>query len=472
VPQRPQNELTAAEILSTGTGAAALAILGPRGFLGPGMTDSSLPRPAAGLTPGGGVSRRTFLHTAVAAALAGISAFAATKRPPRIVLRSAWQTVNIGDIGHTPGVLALLEKYLPEAEVTLWPMDVRNGVEEMLQRRFPRLRFARTKEAAYESDFLVHGSGPYLTAHRDVAAWRKDTGKPYGVWGITMAAAGDPALKIMRNNGLDDATRALLDGASFVFLRDGVSLQVVKAAGVKSPVIEFGPDGAFAADVRNDAAAEAFLQAHGLREGKFMCFLPNLRNAPYWKVKPGYAFDEAKHRRNEEMKQHDHAPLRDAITAIVRETDLKILVCPEDATQMETGKELLIDPLPADVQGRVVWREKFWLTDEAISTYVRSAGLVSNEMHSPIMSLGNGVPAIVCRFAEQTSKGFMWRDIGLGDWLFDLDRPEEAARIPAAALALARDPVAAKAKAARARAFVQQRQRETMAVLRRVSQPA
>jgi hypothetical protein len=46
---------------------------------------------------------------------------AATKRAPRIVLRSSWQTVNIGDIGHTPGVLALIEKHIPEADVTLWP---------------------------------------------------------------------------------------------------------------------------------------------------------------------------------------------------------------------------------------------------------------------------------------------------------------------------------------------------------------
>ena len=27
---------------------------------------------------------------------------------PRILLRSSWQTVNIGDIAHTPGVIALL----------------------------------------------------------------------------------------------------------------------------------------------------------------------------------------------------------------------------------------------------------------------------------------------------------------------------------------------------------------------------
>jgi polysaccharide pyruvyl transferase WcaK-like protein len=305
-----------------------------------------------------------------------------------------------------------------------------------------------------------------LTAHRDVAAWKKDTGKPYGVYGITMAAAGDPGLKIMRNNGLDETTRELLNGASFVFLRDGVSLEVVRRAGVTSPIVEFGPDGAFAADVRNDAAAMTFLAANGLEEGKFLCAIPNLRNAPYWKVKPNYPFDEAKHRRNEEMKEHDHTPLREAIIAITRQTRMKFLVCPEDSTQMETGKELLVDPLPADVKANVVWREKFWLTDEAISTYVRSAGLLSCEMHSPIMCIGNGVPAIVCRFAEQTTKGFMWRDIGLNDWLFDLDNPDEIARIAPAALALAKDPAAAKIKAAKARDVVRRRQRETMEILR------
>ncbi|HEY1173036.1 MAG TPA: polysaccharide pyruvyl transferase family protein [Verrucomicrobiae bacterium] len=414
------------------------------------------------------MNRRHFLGAAIAGALSGVSTFAAEKRAPRIVLRSSWQTVNIGDIGHTPGVLALLEKHIPEAEVSLWPSDVKNGVEEMLKRRFPKLKIV-TKEDAFKSDFLLHGSGPYLTAWRDVEVWKKVTGKPYGVYGITMAAAGDPGMKIMRNNGLDEDTRALLSGASFVFMRDSASLQVVKQGGVTCPIIEFGPDGAFAADVRNDETAIAFLKANGLEEGRYLCCIPNLRNAPYWRVKPGYAFDENKHKRNEEMKEHDHAPLREAIIAVVREAGMKVMVCPEDSTQMEAGKELLVDPLPADVKAKVVWREKFWLTDEAISTYVRSAGLFGSEMHSPIMCVGNGVPAIVCRFVEQTTKGFMWRDIGLGDWLFDLDKEEELKRVAPAVLAMAKDPAAAKAKAAKAREFVQKRQRETMGILKEMS---
>ena len=174
-----------------------------------------------------------------------------------------------------------------------------------------------------------------------------------------------------------------------------------------------------------------------------------------------------KHARNEQMKEHDHAQLRNAIIEVVRTTDLKVLVCPEDQTQMKVGKELLVDPLPDHVRKRVVWRPNYWLTGEAISTYVQSAGLFGNEMHSPIMCIGHGVPAIVCRWAEQTSKGYMWEDIGLNDWLFDLDDPSDVPQIVPAVLEMARDPKAAKRKANAALEIVQKRQTETMAVLSR-----
>jgi polysaccharide pyruvyl transferase WcaK-like protein len=134
---------------------------------------------------------------------------------------------------------------------------------------------------------------------------------------------------------------------------------------------------------------------------------------------------------------------------------------------MAVGKEWIVDKLPAAVRPRVVWREKFWLTDEALSTYVRSAGLFGLEMHSPIMCIGNGVPAIVCRFTEQTSKGIMWRDIGLGEWLFDFDQEGEIKGLVPAVLAMAKEPAAAQAKVAKAQEFVKRRQRETMEVVRR-----
>lgn len=407
--------------------------------------------------------RRRFLHTSLAATLT-VSVAAREKRAPRILLRSSWQVVNIGDIAHTPGVLALLEKHWPEAEVTLWASgDLSEEVMAMEHRRFPKLTIVKGSlgadgkasnaalgESIARTDFLLHGSGPSLVAAKDVAAFVKHTGKPFGVFGITYAGG----------------EKDLLSQAKFVFFRDSVSLEKAKSEGVTCPVLEFGPDGAFACDLQNEEAAAAFLRTNGLEDGKFLCCIPRLRFTPYWKIGKR-VFDEKRHARNEEMKEHDHAPLRAAITAVVKE-GMKVLICPEDMSQMEVGKEMLLDKLPDDIRRGVVWREKFWLTDEALFVYRRSAGLFGLEMHSPIMCIGAGVPAIVCRFSEQTSKGLMWRDIGLGDWLFDFDREEDLPRLPPAVLSLVRDPAAAKAKAAKAREFVQQRQKEMVAALRRL----
>lgn len=412
-------------------------------------------------------SRRHFLTTSLIAAIASLAA--AESRPRRIVLRSSWQTVNIGDIAHTPGVLALLEKHLPEVEVRLWPSSVGNGVAEMLLARFPKLRIIQTPEALKaafdECDFLLHGSGPSLVAAQDIAKWRDTTGKPYGVYGITFNApeAATAKPELLKKFEL---SIPIMSGARFVFFRDSVSLAEAKKRGCTCPVMGFGPDGAFATDLRDDARAMAFLQAHKLEEGRFLCCIPRLRYTPYWTIPARKTpLDETKHARNEAMKEHDLAPLRQAIVEVVRQTTMKVLLCPEDETQMSLGKEMLFDKLPDDVKAKVVWRPDYWLTGEALSTYVRSAGLFGAEMHSPIMCIGNGIPAIVCRWEEQTSKGIMWQDIGLGEWLFSLDEANEIPGIVPAVLALAQDPAAAKDKAMKARAFVQQLQRETMQTL-------
>jgi polysaccharide pyruvyl transferase WcaK-like protein len=420
-------------------------------------------------------SRRGLLAGAAASAVsaAWACAHAAVPKTQRILLRSGWQTINIGDIAHTPGMLHLLERHVPGVEVWLCPSRVDDGVSEMLAARFPRVRILDRErdlaEAFAACDFLLHGSGPFLVAAKDVRAWRETTGKPYGIYGITLDPSflpdgatstrpPDQALSEMIN---------LLSAAAFVFFRDTASLAVAKEKGCTCQVMDFGPDAAFATDLRADAAAERFLAAHDLEPGRFLCCIPRYRYTPYWRL-PGreQAADPMRHARNEEFKEHDHAPHRQAIVRVIRETGMKVLICPEDRTQMEIGREMLLEPLPEDVKRDVVWRPDFWLPDEALSTYVRSAGLFGNEMHSPIMAVGNGVPAVVCRWREQTNKGLMWRDIGLGDWLFDMDDATDVARVVPTVLAMATNRDEAREKVRAARRLVEKRQRETMETLR------
>ncbi|UUO08300.1 polysaccharide pyruvyl transferase family protein [Blastopirellula sp. J2-11] len=415
------------------------------------------------------ISRRNALGILGLTAAGVSTAFAAQPKPKRILLRSSWQTINIGDIAHTPGVLRLLAEYLPETEVTLWPSKVDNGVDKLLLANFPNLQIAQGKQAlnaAFEDcDFLLHGSGASLVAERDVLRWSKATQKPYGIYGITFPPKKSWKTEPTSDQELAESVR-VLNGAQFVYFRDSRSLAFAKEKGCKAPIMQFGPDGAFACDLRDDDKAAAFMKKQGLETGKFLCCIPRLRYTPSWIYKKT-AVDPAKHARNEEMKEHDHAPLRDAIVEVIKTTDMKILICPEDQTQMQIGKEMLLDKLPADVLSRVVWRPNYWLTGEAVSTYIRSAGLFGNEMHSPIMCIGHGVPAVVCRWKEQTTKGYMWEDIGLGDWLFDMDDPASVAKIVPTVVKIAKDPAKAQQTAVAAQKRVEKLQAESMAVLKR-----
>lgn len=405
------------------------------------------------------MKRRLFLQTnlglAIAAALPG---FAQEGRKPRILLRNAWQSINIGDIAHYMGLLELFETLGVDAEVSLWPSNLENGADALLRKHFPQVKVLSGNDAierAFEEcDFFLHGSSSGFGAAKDAARWHEATGKPFGVFGISITST-EPSIF------------ETLSKAKFVFFRESVSLETAKAHGCTAPIMEFGPDAAFGVvKLRNDEAATKFLGEHGLEEGEFLCCIPRYRWTPFWTVKKGRAFEPEKHARNEEMKEHDHAQLRAAIEAIVRETGKKVLVTHEDQTQIPLGKEMLFDPLPEDVKKKVVWKDRYWLTDEALSVYVRSAGLFGNEMHSPIMAISSGVPAVVCRWDEQTNKGFMWRDIGLDDWLFNMDKPDDVSRIVPTVLSIAKEPEGAREKAAKAREVVRQRQRREIEVLK------
>lgn len=377
---------------------------------------------------------------------------------PTLLLRSSWQTENIGDIAHTPGALRALERNLPGARLILWPVNIDEGVRAMLRRAFPRVEIVEgtlgdngkptgdaLRRAFDEAGAFLHGSGPGLVARREMAAWRAATGKPYGVFGTTISP------QEARDH------KDLLSGAAFVFCRDTASLKVVRDAGIAAPVVEFGPDATFAFHLRDDAAVAAYLRSVGLEEGKFVCAIPRLRYTPYHKIKKDWPhWDAAKIREVEETnaatREPDHAKLRGVMVRWVRETGRKVLACPEMTYQVPLAKELLVDPLPDDVKPKVVWRDHYWRPDEAAAVYARAAAIVSFEMHSPILALGSDTPALHVRQPTDTSKAQMWRDVGLSDWLFEIDAVAPDGReVSDALLRLHADPKGSRAHAAAAR---------------------
>lgn len=453
------------------------------------------------------MNRRRFLRVATAAtsaaALATRPLLAAAARPPRVLVRSAWQSVNIGDIAHTPGALRLLERHWPGAELTLWPRNLEFGARELLVRSFPKVRFVdgiigrdglpSTPELARafaECDLAVHASAAHFSASADFAAWRKITGKPYGVLGITFdpvsGMGGDrfseggtlerlrAALGEVPPARLNSVLREVVDGAAFLFLRDTLSRDAARHLGVKPPALEFGPDTVFGFDLRDDAKASAFLRASGLERGKFVCVIPRLRYTPYHHMKedrrysPTGARSESERMRdaiNARTGQADHARLRDMIVAWTKATGLKVLVCAEMTYQVELGRTHLVEKLPAEVRRSVVWRENYWMPDEAASVYAQALCVVGIEPHSLIMSLAVGTPIMHVRQPTDTFKGHMFRDIGLGDWLLEIEE-NTGAQLAAVLNKITGDPAAARARVRHAMAGVAKLQRHMIATAR------
>lgn len=448
--------------------------------------------------------RRRFL-TRTAATVIGASIFptlhAAPKgRPPRILLRGSWQSVNIGDIGHTPGALGLIEKHFPEAEVTLWTAPgegpLGHGARDMLVKAFPKLKIVAgsvtkdgkpsTPELAKawdETDIYLNGSGSGFPAAANAVAFRKATDKPVGVFGVsndpisgfganndpeggTLASLRERAMKLPPTH-LSADLRYIMDRAAFFFCRDTISRDYLKNQGVKTPVLEFGPDAQLGMRLRDDATGNAWLARHGLEEGKFICVIPRLRYTPYYKIrktKPTEV-DLAKDKINDRTTEKDHAKLRDMIVRYVKGTGNKVMVCAEMTYQVQMGKDVLVDPLPEEVKKNVVWRDTYWLPDEAASVYAKAQCVVSVECHSPLISLHQGTPTFHVRQPTDTCKGQMYRDFGAGEWLFEVDETS-GEQLWSSLETIHRNPAAAREKVKSIMSTVDGLQKRMVAALR------
>ena len=262
-----------------------------------------------------------------------------------------------------------------------------------------------------------------------------------------------------------------MDRAAFFFCRDTISRDYLKAQGVKWPILEFGTDAQLGMHLRDDAKGLAYLKAQNLEEGKFICVIPRLRYTPYYRIRANAKRtpdDDIKDAINNRTTEQDHAKLREMIVAYVRNTGNKVLACPEMTYEIELAKEVLVDPLPEDVKKNVVWRDTYWLPDEAASVYAKAEAVVSIECHSPLIALHNGTPTFYVRQPTDTCKGQMYRDIGADDWFFEIDETS-GQQLWSRLAAIHADPAKARAKVKTIMAGVQQIQRRMVEAVRAAS---
>ncbi|MEZ4905295.1 MAG: polysaccharide pyruvyl transferase family protein [Spirosomataceae bacterium] len=375
-------------------------------------------------------SRRKFIQQAgmasITTLLASYITNATGKTNPIILITSGWQDVNIGDIAHTPGLIGLLKKRLPQAKIILWKKSKSQKAEDMLNKYYPDVKIIHgavdkdfvpqteeVQQAFQEAAFFIHGSGPSVVAADYLEAWHIQTKKQFGIFGVT-------------TQDISSNLKNLLAHASFIFTRETASIQKLKEAGLEGNHIAFAPDATFVLEIHDDEKAKQFMKENKLERRQFLCVIPRLRVTPYYKIRPNNAGWTEKRIKevdalNDQWKELDHAKVREAMVTWVRKTGNKIVLCPEMTYQVAIMDELLFNPLPEDVKPFVV-KHDYWLPDEAASLYAQAHCILSYECHSPIIALTNGTPAFYLRQPQDTIKGQMYYDLGFDDWTFEIEQ--------------------------------------------------
>ncbi|MBN2311003.1 MAG: polysaccharide pyruvyl transferase family protein [Candidatus Hydrogenedentes bacterium] len=378
----------------------------------------------------------------------------------------SWSFNNIGDIGITPGLLRLFQEHAPDARMTVVANSHTVETREYLKDRFPGCDLLATPfhdrepslqfQHAFDSaDLIVYNSGATLSYGRWAHNWAhtmpftvplimaRDAGKPYGIYGQSFDRFAWPS---------DALFRDLLRGAAFLFARESDSLAYLNDLGIAAPVTGLAPDATFGFDLRDEDWADSFMATHELVPRQFITL--TIRTS-------GQGFID-------EVREEAHAAkLRELVVEWVRRTGYPVLLCPEVRHEIEPARRLIHERLPANVRESVRFMEDFWLPDQAFSVYARARIVVSMEMHSVIMAVAAGTPAIHPRFAEAGRKAWILRDLGLEEWLYDVDAAP-AAVIAGTPFAIHNDYEAALEKAGAAMATVAKGQAESMAVVRQV----
>jgi polysaccharide pyruvyl transferase WcaK-like protein len=241
---------------------------------------------------------------------------------------------------------------------------------------------------------------------------------PYGISGQSYDAIDWP---------VDLAFRPLFKDAEFIFSRDTDSAAYLRQRDLDNAVSGYRPDTTFFFNVRDEAWAERFLQHNGLTDRRFLVLItrhsaPAFDKTTEWDKVGGdpTAGSVTALRQQEQMRK-----LRAFIEQWTKETGIPILMALETRAAQAPMREWLDRELSREAQESCVWLDEFWTTEQAYSVYRRARIVISMEMHSVIMAIQCHTPTVHIPFREAGRKARMVQDVGLGDWLLDIDEMAE-----------------------------------------------
>ena len=340
-------------------------------------------------------------------------------------LRSRWPDFKLEQF--RTGTLPSFEaEKLADDLLNRFPLEIFEDLKDL---------FPESAEAFADAGFVYYNSGTTLNFGR--LGVRRLFGYTLP---LAMSLLVARALKIPYGIGsqsfdllewpMDLVYRTLFRDAEFVYCRDTDSLNYLKEKMFSFKQTGFRPDTTIFFGKDDAAWADSWLADRGLENGKFMTVVLRISSpkAKYHDPTGGAV--------SPQRCEHHMQALKYMIEEFVHRTGNKVLIAHEtrDTLGENNARDFLFDILNGETRKNCVYLDFFWTPEQALAVYRRTMLLVSMEMHSIIMGIGNGVPVLHIPYAECGRKRQMVRDMGLDRWLIDIDEPDSGEQMLRAAL--------------------------------------
>jgi hypothetical protein len=332
----------------------------------------------------------------------------------RILLRTCWGTDTFGDLVSIPAICRLIQRFVPNTEVYIWPDKMNDDLRAMLEKNFTTLNLVtgkindsgepdtqELKEAFESADLFLYSPGTRKkidwastgmgieTRSLDYCQ-KKDL--PYVIYGL-----GD----IPETSEEQSAFINKMNSAALTFVTESISEGKIKNLKTKIENLKAGPDPLFAFDLKDDTGARHFLENNGLTDRNFVVVMSS---------------------------QKDHSEMggsgpEEKIVFLlenwINSTDHSILLiasAEEDADHFNKIHE----NLPEQIRSKVVLNDGM-LAPDLLSSIIDKARIAAAISAYPLYpALMSDIPIFHFTDLSSDSTGQIFLDLGLKDYVADL----------------------------------------------------
>lgn len=335
-----------------------------------------------------------------------------------ILLRSGWSTDNWGDLVTIPAIYRLIQRYVVNTEVILWPYTINQNLENLLSQNFSAIKIVKgdigedglpdtqeLKDAFEKSDLLLYSPG----AQR-IIDWKNDnsagtetrslkycreSNHPYAIFGFGDLSSDEDTMW--------NVFKETVAHAAIIFSTNSKTDDLLKNKKIKLKNLISASDPLISFNMRDEGPARNYLNGSGLLEKQFI--IANIKT--------------------DGMKDEKINSIADKVKILIekwiRDTGNPALIISDCESDIPHNRTLLYEHVSDDLKDKLYFYDGLMQPEVAESLFEKARVVTGMSPQLIFMGIQAGSPVFHYMDWDQGNKSQCLLDLGMKDSVMDLN---------------------------------------------------